>query len=470
MNLLRAAVLLALAPTVALAETPVSMETLHQAGGDTPWSLRVLSFFGALTLIGLCWLGSSNRRAVRWRPVVWGMLLQVILGLIVLSPQIGQLFFTVVDTGVTRLLSFAESGASFVFQSLVPHEVTTVDLRTHGSSTGVYVGTISPVLKTFAFWILPSIIFFSALMTVLYHIGIMQLFVRGTSWIMQRTMRTSGAETLSTAANIFLGQTEAPLCVRPYLDRMTPSELHAIMVGGFATVAGGVLAAYVGFLKDQIPDIAGHLVTASIMGAPATLALSKLVLPETERPVTQDDSRSALVESPDANVVESLARGCSEGMVLAVNVAAMLIGFIAMVALVNWGLHGAGSLVGLDLSLERLLGWLFAPIAFLMGIPWHEALVVGRLLGEKLVLTELVAYLHLGEIMKSAEPLSQRTAVITSYALCGFANFASIGIQVGGIGGLAPLRRAEFARLGVRAMLTGAMCTVIMGAVVGMLL
>lgn len=436
---------------------------------------RLVSFCGLFVMIGLAWLMSEDRRSFPWRVVLWGTALQLIFGLIVLSPTAQDLFFSGVDAGVRRLLSFAEEGAQFAFQSVEPHQILDAD-----GAPQFYAGRISPPVKTFAFWILPSIIFFSSLMSVTYHLGLMQRVVQAIAWVMQRTTGTSGAETLSTAANIFLGQTEAPLLVKPFVNAMTRSELFCVMLGGFANTAGGVLAAYVSFLRD-IPGIAGHLVTASILSAPATLVIAKVMVPERETPKTAgslqiDDTR------PDRNVMEAAARGASEGVALAINVAGMLIAFVALMAMLDWflalapvGLCGGGVQLGYPegcepLSLSRLLGWLFTPIALAMGVPWAEAGRVGELLGEKLVLTEFIAYVHLGEIMKGPDPLSARAAIIASYALCGFANFASVGIQLGGIGGLAPSRMGDLAELGIKAMIGGSLATFMCACIAGMML
>ena len=317
----------------------------------------------------------------------------------------------------------------------------------------------------------------SALMAVLYHAGIMQRFVAVIAWVMQRTMRTSGSETLSAAANIFVGQTEAPLVVRPYLDKMTRSELMAIMVGGFATVAGGVLAAYVGMLQHVFEDIAGHLIAASVMSAPAALMIAKVMQPETEESETAKGATLTL-EKVDANVVEAAARGASEGLMLALNVGAMLLAFVALVALANALLaapveaynyfsHSAITPV----TLEQILGVVFWPIALMMGVDPSECATVAGFLGEKIVLNEFVSYLHLGETLQTSPgSLSPRSVVITTYALCGFANFSSIAIQVGGIGSIAPERRADVARLGLRAMLGGALAACMTAAVAGLLL
>lgn len=434
---------------------------------------RLVSFLGLFGLVGLAWAMSADRRRFPWRVVIWGMVLQLLFGLVVLSPQAQAGVFAAVDGGVKKLLSFGEAGATFVFQSIEPHRVADP-----AGEMKLYVGSVSPPVKTFAFWILPSIVFFSSLMAVSYHLGVMQWVVRGMAWVMERTMRTSGAETLSTAANVFLGQTEAPLLVRPFINGMTRSELFCVMLGGFANTAGGVLAAYVGFLRD-IPGIAGHLVTCSILSAPATLVIAKVMMPETGAPETAGTVRLHH-ERIDRNLMQAAARGATEGMALAINVAAMLIAFVALVKVVDWGLElvpvsfcadGMSWGGGCEpLSLSRILGWVFTPIALLLGVGWAEAATVGSLLGEKLVLTEFVAYVHLGEIMASDTPLSPRSAIIASYALCGFANFASVGIQLGGIGGMAPERMGDLASLGLRAMIGGSLATFMTACVAGTLL
>jgi concentrative nucleoside transporter, CNT family len=427
-----------------------------------PW-WRLVSFGGLFGMVGLAWLCSVDRKAVRWRPVIWGVGLQLVLGLVVLHPALQGSFFHAVDAGVHRLLSFSEAGANFVFQGVQPHHI----LDAQGQPE-LFVGRISPPLKTFAFWILPSIVFFSSLMAILYHLGIMQRLVWAIAWVMQRTMGTSGAESLSAAANIFVGQTEAPLVVAPFVARMTRSELHAVMVGGFATVAGGVMAAYVGFLRD-IPGIAGHLVTASILSAPAALAVSKIMVPEDGEPATRG-SVALRIEKLDRNVLEAAARGATEGVRLVLNVGGMLIAFVGLIAMADWAL-ALVPLAGEPLTLSRILGWLFAPIALMMGIPWAEALAVGTLLGEKLVLTEFIAYIHLSEMIAAPEArISQRSAIIASYALCGFANFASIGIQLGGMGGIAPTRMGDLADLALRAMVGGSLAAFMTATVVGALL
>ena len=425
---------------------------------------RAVSFSGLGVMIGIAWVLSTNRAAIRWRTVAWGVGLQLLFAVVVLSPELQTVFFSVVDGGVKKLLSFSEAGASFVFQAVEPHQI--VDAS--GESV-TFIGRISPPVKTFAFWILPTIIFFSSLTAILYHIGLMQRVVRFIARIMQKTMGTSGPESLSAAGNIFVGQTEAPLLIAPFVSKMSRSELNAVMTGGFATVAGGVMAAYVGFLQE-IPGIAGHLVAASIMSAPASLAIAKVMVPED--PSKEHDAQTLDLpsERPDQNVLEAAARGASDGMKLALNVAAMLVAFVGLIAMVDW-MIGWMIISGEPLSLSRVLGWLFSPIAFSMGVPWSEATIVGGLLGEKLVLTELIAYIHLGEMMSAAEPvLSQRSAIIASYALCGFANFASIGIQLGGIGGIAPERMGDLADLSIRALIGGSLAAFMTGTVAGVLI
>jgi CNT family concentrative nucleoside transporter len=426
---------------------------------------RVQALFGIAVMVALCWAFSTERKAVKWRVVIWGVALQLVLAAVILLPDIGQDVFAAVDAGVKKLVSFSEAGSNFVFQSVDAHQITRIVTDANGHPELIptaIVGAISPPMKTIAFWVLPTVMFFSALMALFYHFGIMQKVVGGMARVMQRSLGTSGAESLSAAANIFVGQTEAPLLVRPYVKQMTRSELHAVMVAGFATVAGGVMAIYVAVVP--IPGIAGHLVTASIMSAPAALAVAKLLVPETETPLTMG-SVQVPIERLDQNGIDAIARGALEGLQLYLNIIAMLIVFYAMVTLVNSLFGGLGDLVGLKLSLELVLGYAFAPFAWLMGIPWDECLQVGMLLGKKLTLTELMAYLDLGQIQASAHPLSVRTATIVSYGLCGFANFASIGIQIGGIGALAPERRGELARLGMRAMLGGTIAAMMTGSV-----
>lgn len=451
---------------------------------------RVQAAVGIIAFIALCWVFSTSRRDIRWRIVAWGVLLQLVFAAAILLPDVGQDVFTAIDVAVKKLVSFSEAGANFVFQSVEAHRI---DVLKDGLAVPTpIIGAISPPMKTIAFWVLPTVIFFSALMSLLYHYGLMQRVVGFMGRLMQRSMGVSGAESLSAAANIFVGQTEAPLLVRPYVRQMTMSELHCIMVGGFATVAGGVMAIYVAVVP--LPGIAGHLVTASIISAPAAIAIAKLLVPETGVPVTLGGLRAQStpvastaagpvaasgdplafdapppLEVKDVNGIDAIARGTIEGLKLYLNIVAMLLVFYAMIHLVNAILGGVGGLFDVELSLQLLFGYAFAPFAWLMGIPPDECVRVGMLLGEKITLTELIAYLDLGEIQRSAAPLSERTAVIASYALCGFANFASVGIQIGGISAMAPERRGDLARLGLRAMLGGTIAAMMTGAVAGLL-
>lgn len=453
---------------------------------------KVQALFGLFALVGICWAFSTARRRVNWRLVAWGVALQLVFAAAILLPDLGQDVFTAIDTAVRRLVSFSEAGATFVFQSVEAHQI---DVLKDGIAVPTpIIGAVSPPMKTIAFWVLPTVIFFSALMSILYHYGIMQRVVGFMGKIMQKTMGSSGAESLSAAANVFVGQTEAPLLVRPYVAQMTLSELHCVMVGGFATVAGGVMAIYVAVVP--VDGIAGHLVTASIISAPAAIAVAKLLVPETGVPLTlgglsaaasapaplaqpapDDDllgagQAQAAAAGPrlDVNGIDAIARGAIDGLKLYLNIVAMLFVFYALVNLVNAILGGVGGLVDLELSLELLFGYAFAPFAWLMGVPLDECVRVGMLLGKKLTLTELMAYLDLGEIQRSAQPLTERTAVITSYALCGFANFASVGIQIGGISAMAPERRGDLARLGMRAMFGGTIAAMMTGCVAALFL
>ncbi len=400
---------------------------------------ELVSLLGLVTFIAIAWLASTNRRAVRWRTVLWGLGLQMSFAVVILKTKLGFVAFHWLSHVVQRFLDFSDAGAAFVFGDKFTEHL-------------------------FAFKVLPTIIFFSSFITVLYYFGIIQKLVEGVAWVMMKTMGTSGSESLSAAANIFVGQTEAPLLVKPYVGRMTLSELHAVMTGGFATIAGGVLAAYVSF---GVP--AGHLIAASVMSAPAALVMSKIMFPETATSLTAGHVRLE-VERPWVNAVDAAASGATDGMKLVLNVAAMLIGFLALVALTNAILGWAGGLVGLpQLSLEWLFSYAFAPIAWLMGVPWHDAGAVGVLLGKKTVLNEFIAYLDLKNLIV-AHKLSERAVVISTYALCGFSNIGSIGIQIGGIGGIAPERKHDLARLGVRAMIAGTLACFMTATIAGMLL
>ena len=419
-------------------------------------------------MVGVAVLLSADRRRIDWRLVGMGLALQAVFGVIVLKTAAGKAFFDAVGRVVTGLLRFQEEGARFVFGNLVQH---TVPVGTPGpGGVDTSVGFVAQTGAFFAFNVLPTIIFFSALMTVLYHLGVMQLVVKGIAWVMQKTLRTSGAETLSASGNIFLGQTEAPLLIKPFVGAMTASELNTVMVGGFATVAGGVLAAYVGMLSGYFPDIAGHLLAASVMNAPAGLLLSKILVPETGEPVTRD-SLHIEVEKRDANVIGAAASGAAQGLQLALNVGAMLMAFIALVALLNAGLGWVGSLWGQEgLSLQWVLGQLLRPLAWVMGVPWQDTAYVGGLIGIKASLNEFVAYSQLGADLTRGIALQPRSVVICTYALLGFANFSSIAIQIGGIGGLAPERKGEIARLGLKAMVAGNLAAFTSASIAGMLL
>ena len=409
---------------------------------------RLISLFGLVVMIALVFAMSADRRKVDRRLVVAGVGLQFLLALLVLKTGPGQALFSYIGAFFTALLNYVDAGSSFVF----------------GDAFGEHF---------FAFKVLPTIIFFAALMGVLYHLGLVQYVVVAFAWVMQRTLRTSGAESLAAAANIFVGQTEAPLVVRPYVASMTRSELMALMVGGFATIAGGVLAAFVGLGID-----AGHLVAASVISAPAALLVAKVMQPEVEESKTLGRV-SIEVERTATNVVEAAANGTLDGLRLALNVAAMLIAALGLIALVDGalGLLGQGvgyvlGMEGLEWSLSATLGYLFAPFAWLMGIEAKDCLLAGELLGKKMVANEFVSYVQLSQWIQpgSGVELSQRSVIILTYALCGFANFSRIGIQIGGIGGIAPERRRELARLGFRAMLGGSLACFMTACVAGILL
>ena len=436
----------------------------------TPMLVRLRSLMGLVLLLLLAWSMSVDRRRVPWRVVLWGVSLQLLFALFILKTAQGDRIFHVLNNVVTALLGFTVEGARFVFGNLVSNNVP---VGTGPVGQGDFTAITGQVANTgafFAFNVLPTIIFFSSLMTVLYHLGIMQLAVRGVAWIMQRTMRTSGAETLSAAGNIFVGQTEAPLLIKPFIEKMTRSELMAVMTGGFATVAGGVLAAYVGMLMMYFPEIAGHLMAASVMSAPAALVVAKLMYPEDAEPETMGNLDVAL-EKSDVNVIDAAARGASEGLFLALNVGAMLLAFVALVALINSVLGHAGGLAGWEgLTLEGALGWVLAPVAWMMGVPWADAPTVAGLMGVKTVLNEFVAYLQLATTLGGDHALQPRSIIIATYALSGFANFSSIAVQLGGIGGIAPSRRHDLSRLGLRAMVAGSIAAFMTATVAGMVL
>jgi concentrative nucleoside transporter, CNT family len=456
-------------------------DTRHDLG--TTWLQRAISLLGIVVMLLICWAVSYDRKDIPWRVIGYGIGLQFVFALFILKTPMGEGLFAFINDLIVSLLGFTVQGASFLFGDLV-WGIVPVGSGAPGTNAP-FTPSAGQVARTgafFAFNVLPTIIFFSSLMAVLYHLGVMQKIVKGIAWVMMRTLRTSGAETLSASGNIFVGQTEAPLLIKPFIERMTRSEIMAVMVGGFATVAGGVMAAYVGMLLPYFPDIAGHLLAASVMSAPAALVCAKLILPEKEEPVTRG-TLGADIEKLDANVIGAAARGAGEGLTLALNVGAMLLAFIALVALLNAILGWATDLVGLSamlqnagalgegqsLTLEVILGWLLAPLAWLMGAPWADAVEVGSLLGIKTVLNEFVAYLQLGFMLEDGS-LSPRAVVIATYALCGFANFSSIAIQIGGIGSIAPNRRQDLAQLGMRAMIGGTIASFLTAAIAGVVL
>jgi CNT family concentrative nucleoside transporter len=411
---------------------------------------RFISLAGYFVLIGLAWLLSEKKRLFPWRVVVVGSLLQFALALLILKTPPGEIVFAAIGAAFTWVSDLADKGSEFVFgERFLEHP--------------------------FAFKVLPTIIFFSSLAAMLYYLGVMQLLVRGMAVAMQRLMGVSGAEALSASANVFLGQTEAPLLVKPYIAGMTLSELNAVMIGGFANISGSLIAA---FSSREFGLDAGHLVTASVISAPASLLVAKILVPETEEPQTLG---KVTKEPPPqgANLIEAAAIGAADGVRLAINVAAMLIAFIALIAMLDSAVQGIGWLVArgtgwsmaADWTLSGLLGYLFAPVAWLMGIEGRDCVPAGQLLGKKMFANEFVAYKELAEWngAESSVRLSERSVTIMTYALCGFANFSSIGIQIGGLGGMAPERQSDIARLGLRAMLGGTIVNCMMGCIAGVL-
>lgn len=412
--------------------------------------LKLISLLGLVVFVGVAWAISSHRKKFPWRVVLCGLGLQFLFGFLILRTSFGESVFDFCQRGVTKLIGFADEGSKMVFGPLADTSLLSEKL---GPGNGfIFVITVTA-----------TIILVAAMSSLLYHYGVLQLIVRGTAWIMQRLMRTSGSESLAAAANIFMGQTEAPLVIRPYLPKMTRSEILALMTGGMATIAGGVLAAYVSFGIS-----AGHLLTASVMSAPAALLIAKVMLPETEQSETAAGA-SAKVPRETTNGLDALCRGASEGMMLAINIMAMLIAFVAVVALANYllslGLRQAG--VTNSTPLQTLFGWVNAPFAWLMGVPWKDCSAVGSILGERIVINEFVGYFSLSKITATLDP---RSYTLATYALCGFANFSSIAIQIGGIGSLAPPRRADLAKLGVRAMIGGLLASYLTATMAGILI
>ena len=403
-----------------------------------------IGFIGILSLLMIAYALSNNRKAIKFETIFWGLGLQAFFGIIILKiPFIKSQFFFV-DKVFKTLISFSDKGSDFLFSSFVP-------------GIGYHEAMIN-----FAFRALPVVIFFSSLISIAYHFGIIQIVVKWVAKLMEKSMKTSGAETLSISANIFVGQTEAPILIRPYIKNMTTSELMAIMTGGFATVAGSVLALYVLWL-EKIPGIAGHMLAASIMSAPASLVIAKLIYPETEKTNSLDEL-NLYIEKNTANAMDALGNGATQGLKLAANIGAMLIAFISILSMINFTLEHF-----LNINLQEILGIIFSPLAWTMGIPWKEANIVGRLMGEKIVLTELIAYGSLGDLINN-NLISERSAIISSYALCGFANFGSIGIQLGGIGAMAPEKRNILSKIVLKAMVGGALASWLTATIAGILI
>ena len=398
---------------------------------------------GIIVLLGIAFLLSNNKTLINKNIIFWGLGLQISFAIIILKTSFGKALFFYFNILIVKLISFADAGSDFLFTSFIPD-----------------VG-YDQALINFAFRALPVIIFFSSLIAATYHIGVIQIIIKNIANVMEKTMKTSGAETLSISANIFVGQTEAPILIRPYISKMTNSELMTVMVGGFSTVAGSVMALYVTWLNN-IPEIAGHLLAASVMSAPAALMVAKIIYPETKS-YQIINSNSIKLKSQDNNLVDAIGRGATDGLKLAANVAAMLIAFISLVAMINFILSLLGT------SMQEMLGLLFKPLAWTMGIPWADAKIVGTLMGEKIVLTELIAFRDLSDYV-SNNTISERSIIIASYALCGFANFGSIGIQLGGIGSMAPTRKKDLSKLVFKAMLGGAIASWLTASIVGILI
>jgi CNT family concentrative nucleoside transporter len=411
---------------------------------------RFTGILGLLTMLGLAYAFSTNRRAIRLKTVAWGLGLQIAFALFVLKADIGRRIFQAAGNAVNRLLSYSFEGSKFVFG----------ELGKQGSSLGFY----------FAFQVLPTIIFIAAFFAVLYHFGVMQFIIKQVAKVMTRVMGASGAESLNVAASIFMGQTEAPLTIRPFLPDLTNSELMTVMTSGMAHVSGGIMAAYIAFGIDP-----KHLLSAVIMTAPGTLLMAKMLVPETGQPKTAGRvvmNEEEMAAEKSENLLGAISRGTTDGLHLSLNIAAMLISFLALIALTDailGGVHNQLAHVGIGwfpASMEKIFGVLFAPIAWLIGIPWHDCPIIGNLLGTRMVLNELVAFSMLGPQRGMLDP---RSFTIATFALCGFANFSSIGIQIGGIGALAPNRKGDLARLGVRAMLAGTMANLMSASIAGML-
>lgn len=459
--------------------------SLHTTGGIPVMDITALlrGILGFILLIGIAFLFSNNKKYINWKLVSGGVFLQIIFAILILKgEELGKFFspfawpkdfFYWVSGFFVVLLNFTIEGAKFVFGNLA------ISPGQDGS-LGIF----------FAFQVLPTIIFFACLMSILYYLGIMQRIVQAMAWVMAKFMGTSGAETLSCTANIFVGQTEAPLMIKPFIKSMTRSEILTIMIGGMATISGGVMAAYIqilgssyakshGIPLDQAQQLfATQLLGASVMAAPAALVISKILFPEIGNPETKGTVRIK-IEKNASNVVEAAANGVTDGLTLALNVGAMLIAFIALIALINYLLHGLGDITGWNqnlistygkpLNFQLVLGWILQFVAFGIGVPWHDALNFGSLIGTKIVLNEFVAYLDLGSLIETKQLLDAKSILMATYALCGFANFSSIGIQIGGISPLAPTRKSDIASLGLKAVLGGSLSTLMTATLAGIL-
>ncbi|HET7105494.1 MAG TPA: nucleoside transporter C-terminal domain-containing protein [Candidatus Acidoferrum sp.] len=407
---------------------------------------RFTGVLGMLVILAGAYLFSTSRKSIQLKTVLWGLGLQLTLGYFVLRSAFGSKVFSFLGAGANKLLSFSYAGSAFVFGDLgLPKELSRLGF-------------------SFAFQVLPTIIFIAAFFAVLYHIGVMQLIIRAAAWLMTRVMGASGAESLNVAASIFMGQTEAPLTIRPFLPKLTKSELMCVMTSGMAHISGGMMAGYIQ-VGGADPK---NLLTAVIMTAPGTLLMAKMLVPETEESLTAGRVEMPAMEK-ESNILGAIARGTGDGLNLALNVGAMLITFIALLALLNammGGIHNWPHMAWFPDSMQTLFGWIFSPVAWLIGIPWHDAAKIGNLLGTRMVINEFVAFGQLGPMKDSLDP---RSFTIATFALCGFANFSSIGIQIGGIGALAPEQRGQLARFGIRAMLAGTMANLMSACIVGIL-
>jgi CNT family concentrative nucleoside transporter len=431
---------------IALTQDAAARLAAIQTGLHLSLAERLTGVVGIAAMIGIALVISYDRRRIDWRTVGSGLALQLLIGVLVLKTGAGRTLFDALGDGFNQVIGFARDGARLIFGDLVD----------------------KPAFLAFS--VLPAVIFFSSLMSVLYYLGVMQVVVRAIAWVMRKTLRTSGAESLSASGNIFLGQIEAPLLVKPFVAGFTPSELFTVMVGGFATIGGGIMAAYVAMLSGLFPNIAGHLMAASVMNAPAGLYLAKIIRPETGTPVTRDAPRIGLART-ESGVIEAAAGGALQGVQLVINIAAVLIAFVGLVALLNALLGWMGGWWGQPaLSLPWILGQLLRPVAWILGVTWRDTAYVGGLIGLKTALNEFVAYAQFAKDLAAGVTVAPRSAIILTYALLGFANFGSIAIQIGGIGSLAPERRGEISRYGLRAMIAGNLAAFTSAALAGMLM